>query len=77
MKKNHQFKLIAGVTLGGILEWYEIFLYVYWTPQISQIFFSKAYGSVGIIETLLIFCIRFLSTTTWWSSFRLYRRSFW
>jgi MHS family proline/betaine transporter-like MFS transporter len=54
-------RLITAVTLGGILEWYEIFLYIYWAPQISELFFAKSYGNVALIDTLLVFAFGFLA----------------
>jgi MFS family permease len=54
-------KLVAAVTIGGVLEWYEIFLYVYWAPQISELFFSKKQGDVAVIDALLVFAFGFLA----------------
>jgi MFS transporter, MHS family, proline/betaine transporter len=59
--EKHLKKLITAVTIGGILEWYEIFLYVYWAPQISQLFFAKSYGDVALIDALLIFAFGFVA----------------
>lgn len=53
--------LLSAVTIGGILEWYEIFLYVYWAPVLSEIFFSKSYGNVAVIDALLVFAFGFLA----------------
>lgn len=58
---NRLKKLITAVTIGGILEWYEIFLYVYWAPQISELFFAKSYGNVALIDALLIFAFGFIA----------------
>jgi len=54
-------KLATAVTIGGILEWYEIFLYVYWAPQISNLFFANSYGNVAVIDALLVFAFGFLA----------------
>lgn len=59
--EKHLKKLLSAVTIGGILEWYEIFLYVYWAPQISQLFFAKSYGDVALIDALLIFAFGFIA----------------
>lgn len=53
--------IIFAVTIGSLLEWYEIFLYVYWTPIISRILFDYPTEIVNTINTLLVFAFGFLS----------------
>ncbi len=49
------------MTIGGILEWYEVFLYIYWAPIISKLFFSPASELSALIYTLFIFGLGFLA----------------
>lgn len=51
---------IFAVTLGNLLEWYEIFLYVYWAPIISNLFFDGDPIS-NLSYTLLLFAVGFLA----------------
>ncbi|HSX13692.1 MAG TPA: MFS transporter [Chlamydiales bacterium] len=51
---------IFAVTLGNLLEWYEIFLYVYWAPIISNLFFDGNSLS-NLTYTFLLFAIGFLA----------------
>lgn len=53
--------LILSITLGSILEWYELILYIYWAPIISQLFFDSQSGLDGLIDALLVFAIGFLA----------------
>lgn len=51
--------VIAAVTIGGVLEWYEFFLFIYLSPIIARHFFGTS--ETGFIQTLSIFAIGFLS----------------
>lgn len=42
-----------------MLEWYEVFLYVYWAPVISKLFFSEATDFKNLLNALLIFMVGF------------------
>jgi MHS family proline/betaine transporter-like MFS transporter len=53
--------IIFATTIGGIIEWYELFLYVYWSPIISKLFFSNDSHSVATMKTLFVFFVGFLS----------------
>lgn len=61
LSKTKQLQLISAVTFGGMLEWYEFFLYIYWSPIIAQLFFNSQSELAGLINTLLIFFIGFLA----------------
>ncbi len=53
--------VIFAVTLGNLLEWYEIYLYVYWAPIISKLFFNQGSYLPDLSYTFLIFAIGFLA----------------
>ena len=60
--KKDQWSVILSVVIGGILEWYEIFLYVYWAPVIGDLFFSPSYSNfLKTADAFLIFAFGFLS----------------
>ncbi|HSX26566.1 MAG TPA: MFS transporter [Chlamydiales bacterium] len=52
--------IILAVTLGNLLEWYEIYLYVYWAPIIAKLFFHSDDLS-NLTHTFLIFAVGFLA----------------
>lgn len=53
--------IIFAVTIGNLLEWYEIYLYVYWAPIISKLFFDSGSSSLDLAHTYLVFAMGFLS----------------
>lgn len=53
--------VVFAVTLGNLLEWYEIYLYVYWAPIISHLFFENASVTANLTHTFLIFGVGFLA----------------
>ncbi len=59
--KKERRTVILAVTIGNLLEWYEIYLYVYWAPIISTIFFGPNSQLVNLTNTLLIFALGFLA----------------
>ncbi|MGE5196238.1 MAG: MFS transporter, partial [Anaerolineae bacterium] len=61
LSKKDQIFVIAATTAGGVIEWYELFLYVYWAPLISKIFFSSDSKFSASINTLFVFFIGFLA----------------
>lgn len=61
LSKGRQFQVIFAVTVGGILEWYEFFLYIYWSPIIAQLFFQTDSEIVALINTLFLFFVGFLA----------------
>jgi len=59
--KKEERAVIFAVTLGNLLEWYEIYLYVYWAPLISKLFFGGVSLERHLIDTFLIFAVGFLA----------------
>src|SRR5690606_29829893 len=60
MRKGER-NVILDVTIGNFLEWYEIYLYVYWAPIISKLFFESSSDLTNLIHTFLIFAVGFLT----------------
>lgn len=58
-KREHS--TILAVTIGSILEWYEIYLYIYWAPTISKLFFASDSNTSSLVSTFLIFAIGFVA----------------
>lgn len=56
-----QRNVIFAVTFGNLLEWYEIYLYVYWSPIIAKLFFKSHVDSDDLIYTFLIFGLALLA----------------
>jgi MHS family proline/betaine transporter-like MFS transporter len=59
--KKEKRTVILAVTIGNLLEWYEIYLYVYWAPIIAKLFFSFESANTNLIFTYLIFALGFLA----------------
>ena len=59
--KKTQAAIIFAVTIGNILEWYEIYLYIFWAPVIGQLFFSADSELANVTKALAIFAIGFLA----------------
>lgn len=59
--RKHKFNIILAVTIGNLLEWYEIYLYVYWAPVISKIFFDGESELKRLSSTFLVFALGFLA----------------
>lgn len=59
-KKNERNVLFA-VTFGNLLEWYEIYLYVYWSPIIAKLFFNPETESTNLITTFFVFALGLLA----------------
>lgn len=59
--KKEKRTVILAVTIGNVLEWYEIYLYVYWAPIISNLFFKPREDNGNLINTFLIFALGFLA----------------
>ena len=59
-KKKLVYAVGANI-IGNVLEWYEFYLYVLFTPIFAELFFPKDAPEVGRIHTMLIFAIGFLS----------------
>jgi len=56
-----QFRVIMAVTFGNILEWFEIYLYAYWAPYLSDVFFGFRSGLANLISMFVIFGAGFLA----------------
>ena len=53
--------IVLAVSIGNLLEWYEIYLYIYWAPIISKLFFPHCSNILGLIFTYLLFGLGFLA----------------
>lgn len=53
--------MITAVLIGNVLEWYEIYLYVYWAPIMAELFFNSPTELLGLTHIFLIFALGFLS----------------
>jgi MHS family proline/betaine transporter-like MFS transporter len=53
--------VLFAVTLGNLLEWYEIYLFVYWAPIIAKLFFNGDSELRNLTNTFLIFAVGFLA----------------
>lgn len=60
-RKRTESSIITAVTIGSILEWYEVFLYIYWAPIISDSLFDYSSEFINLISTLVVFAVGFLS----------------
>lgn len=58
--KKSAISAVFAVSLGNMLEWYEIYLYVYWAPIIAKLFFKGNLLS-NLSHVFLIFAIGFLA----------------
>lgn len=61
LSKKDQAFIVIATTIGGVIEWYELFLYVYWAPILSKLFFSGDSEVVAAIKTLFVFFVGFLA----------------
>lgn len=59
--KRNKRTVIIAVSLGNVLEWYEIFLFVYWAPIISKLFFNSGSDFKNLINTFWVFGLGFLA----------------
>ncbi len=60
-QKKEKKTVILAVTIGNLLEWYEIYLYVYWAPILSKIFFGNHLSVENLMNVYLIFGLGFLA----------------
>lgn len=61
LSKASQRRVINATIIGGIVEWYELYLYVYWAPIISKLFFGSDSAYTASLKTLSIFFVGFLA----------------
>ncbi len=59
--KKEKRTVIFAVTIGNLLEWYEIYLYVYWAPIIAKLFFNSGSDATNLMHTFLVFAVGFLA----------------
>jgi MFS transporter, MHS family, proline/betaine transporter len=59
--KKQAHMVLFAVTLGNLLEWYEIYLFVYWAPVIAELFFDGSSPLSDLTNTFFIFAIGFLA----------------
>lgn len=59
LSKNQRFVLFA-ISLGNILEWYDIYLYIYWSPYIAKLFFQTGSLDLDVFNMILVFSLGFL-----------------
>lgn len=59
--RKNQRNVIFAVTFGNLLEWYEIYLYVYWSPIIAKLFFNPETENTNLTFTFLIFALGLLA----------------
>jgi MFS family permease len=59
--KKTQRNVIFAVTFGNLLEWYEIYLFVYWSPIIAKLFFNPETESTNLATTILVFALGLLA----------------
>lgn len=59
--RKEKITIIFAVTIGNLLEWYEIYLYIYWAPILSKLFFNSHSDVVNLANTFLVFAVGFLS----------------
>lgn len=53
--------IILPITIGSILEWYEIFLYIYWAPIITKTLFDYALPIAELINAISVFVVGFIA----------------
>lgn len=58
--KKEQRSIIFAINIGNILEWYEVFLYIYWAPLISKVFFDPSSEASSLIKTFLVFALGYV-----------------
>lgn len=61
LSKKTQSSIILAVTIGNILEWYEIYLYIFWSPFIAQLFFNPESKANNLLYAFLLFAVGFLA----------------
>jgi MHS family proline/betaine transporter-like MFS transporter len=58
---KEQSHIIKVVTIGGILEWYEIYSFIYLAPILGKLFFNFDSDIINTLNAYLIFGIGFLT----------------
>lgn len=52
--------VIFAISLGNILEWYDIYLYIFWAPILSNLFFGENSESIRLFNTISLFALGFI-----------------
>ena len=67
--KKEEWSLIALVSVGSFLEWYEIFIYIFWAPIIEKMSYDVAIPAVDLahfsITLLLVVSLSRIAGGTW------------
>lgn len=58
--KEHQRSILLAINIGTTLEWYELSLYAYWAPTISNIFFDQSSSKIGLISIFVFLALGYL-----------------
>lgn len=61
MDKKIITRIIAGSSLGTILEWYDFSLFAFLTPTISKLFFPQQNSFVALLSTYAVFAIGYFA----------------
>ncbi|MEN9344012.1 MAG: hypothetical protein RLZZ453_799 [Chlamydiota bacterium] len=59
LASRREYGTILAVSFGSLLEWYEVFLYIYWSPIIAELFFKTSSTATNLLNSFLIFMIGF------------------
>jgi len=52
--------VIFAITLGNILEWYDFYLYIFWSPTLAKLFFNTESTSAHLLFIIAFFTIGFI-----------------
>ncbi len=58
---NSEKAVVLPITLGSMFEWFEVYLYHYWAPIMSEGFFDLSVPLADLIYILLILCTGFIA----------------
>jgi len=53
--------VVTAVSFGNFLEWYEVYLYIYWAPTLAKLFFQTSASMNSLIYTYVVFALGFLA----------------
>lgn len=52
--------VICVISLGNLLEWYDIYLYVFWAPTLATLFFDEHSTSFRLFSIIAFFVVGFI-----------------
>ncbi len=52
--------VIFAITLGNVLEWYDFYLYIFWSKTLSTVFFREGNASINLIFIIGFFAVGFI-----------------